>query len=52
MQHVLAATDATACGTGVRRFALTWTLERQPGGTWLATAAIGRLLSGGLPVCP
>ena len=52
VEHALTATDATTCGTGVRRFALTWTLLREPQGAWRATAVTGRLLSGGLPVCP
>ena len=52
VQHALTATDATACGIAVRRFALTWTLVREPRGAWRATAVTGRLLSGGLPVCP
>ena len=49
--HVLAAVDATACGSGARRFALTWTLERDSRGAWRAVAVTGRPLGGTLPAC-
>ena len=51
VRHVLTAVDATACGEGVRRFALSWTLARRPDGAWQATAVAGRPLSGALPDC-
>ena len=49
--HVLAAVDATACGSRTRRFALTWTLDRAPGGAWRATAVTGRALGAAPPPC-
>jgi hypothetical protein len=52
VRHVLTAVDATACGDGVRRFALSWTLARGPDGAWHASAVAGRALSGALPDCP
>ncbi len=52
VRHVLTAVDATACGDGVRRFALSWTLARGPDGAWHASAVAGQALSGALPDCP